>query len=181
MPGEAALEIVTNSGSAPIGTMHLDAVAPALFLAPDYSLTPVAFLEQIQPDGSRTSQPLFECSAPNSCVPVSIEAPPQGSKSYLVFYGTGFRNANPANVKCTIAGWAEFPVEYAGPSGKPGLDRISVPLEFGPDDEFGRAVYVSSMQEVALSIEGVLANRALLFFSVPEPPGWWSTLKRLPD
>jgi hypothetical protein len=112
---------------------------------------------------------------------VNIEAPPRGSKSYLVFYGTGFRNANPANVKCTIAGWAEFPVEYAGPSGKPGLDRISVPLEFGPDDEFGRAVYVSSMQEVALSIEGVLANRALLFFSVPEPPGWWSTLKRLPD
>ena len=47
MPGEAALEIVTNSGSAPIGTMHLDAVAPALFLAPDYSLTLVAFLEQI--------------------------------------------------------------------------------------------------------------------------------------
>ena len=179
--GEATLGIVRDGVSTQAGTAQVDAAAPALFLATDYSLTPVAFLEHSQPDGSRTSQPLFECAGPNSCVPVNIEAPPRGSKSYLVFYGTGFRNANPANVKCTIAGWAEFPVEYAGPSGKPGLDRISVPLEFGPDDEFGRAVYVSSMQEVALSIEGVLANRALLFFSVPEPPGWWSTLKRLPD
>jgi hypothetical protein len=121
MPGEAALEIVTNSGSAPIGTMHLDAVAPALFLAPDYSLTPVAFLEQIQPDGSRTSQPLFECSAPNSCVPVSIEAPPQGSKSYLVFYGTGFHNANPGNVKCTIA---DRPERQTGPRSSQHSARI---------------------------------------------------------
>jgi hypothetical protein len=118
---------------------------------------------------------------PYSCVPVNIEAPPQGSKAYLVFYGTGFRNANPGNVKCTIAGWAEFPVDYAGPSVKPGFDEIRIPLAFSPDSEFGQTVYVSPMQEVALSIEGVLANGALLFFSVPEPPRWWSTPKRFPD
>jgi hypothetical protein len=64
--GEAALEIVTETGSAPIGTMRVETVAPALFLATDYSLTPAAFLERLQPDGSRTSQPLFQCSGPSS-------------------------------------------------------------------------------------------------------------------
>ena len=98
-----------------------------------------------------------------------IEASPQGSKLYLVFDGTGFHNANSGNVKCTIAGWAEFPVEYASASGNPGLDRISVPIEFIPDDDFWRTVYFSPMQEVVLSIDGVQANRALLFFSAPEP------------
>jgi hypothetical protein len=86
-----------------------------------------------------------------------------------VFDGTGFHNANSGNVKCTIAGWAEFPVEYASASGNPGLDRISVPIEFIPDDDFWRTVYFSPMQEVVLSIDGVQANRALLFFSAPEP------------
>jgi len=170
--GEAELAIVRDTGSTEAGTMQVDTVAPALFLATDYSLTPVAFLEHVQADGSRISQPLFECSGPNACAPVRIEAPPQGSKSYLVFYGTGFRNANRENVKCTILGWDEFPVGYAGPSGKPGLDRISVPLQFTPDDDFWRTVYFVPMQEVALSVDGVLANRALLFFSAPEPLGF---------
>jgi uncharacterized protein (TIGR03437 family) len=177
--GEATLGIVRGGVSTPAGAAQADAVAPALFLVTDYSLTPAVFLERVESDGSRSSKPLFECSGPNSCLPVGIQASPEGSKSYLVFYGTGFRNANPGNVKCTIAGWAEFSVEYAGPSGKPGLDEIRISLEFfSPDSEFSQTVYFSPMQEVALSIEGVLANRALLFFSAPEPPRWWSTLKR---
>src|SRR5262249_5765018 len=89
--GEAEMAIVRDTGSTVAGTMQVAAVAPALFLATDYSLTPVAFLEHVQADGSRISQALFECSGPNACAPVRIEAPPQGSKSYLVFYGTGFR------------------------------------------------------------------------------------------
>jgi uncharacterized protein (TIGR03437 family) len=168
--GEATLELVRGNSRTQVGTMQVAAVAPALFLATDYSLTPVAFVERIQPDGSRTSQPLFKCSGPNSCAPVRVEAPPEGTKEYLLFYGTGFRNATPENVKCFIAGWGEFPVDYVGPSDEAGLDRLSVRLEFSPGDDFWRTVYFNPMQEIGLSIDGVLSNRALLFFSAPEPP-----------
>jgi uncharacterized protein (TIGR03437 family) len=136
--GEAALEIVGDTGSTQAGTMQVGAVAPGLFLATDYSLTPAAFLDRVQPDGSRTSQPLFECSGPNSCAPVRVEAPAEGSRSYLVFYGTGFRHATPGNVKCLIAGY-EFPIADIGAPREAGLDQIRVPLEFSPGDVWFKA------------------------------------------
>ena len=167
--GEATLAIASDTGPTQAGMMQVGAVAPGLFLATDYSLTPVAFLVRVEPDGSRSSQPLFECSGPNSCAPVGVGPPPAGSRSYLVFYGTGFRNATSVNVKCMIP-YYEFPIEYAGPSGEAGLDLISIPLYEANADEFWRTVYFSPMAEVVLSIDGVLANRALLLFSAPEPP-----------
>jgi len=102
---------------------------------------------------------------------VRVGVPAAGSKSYLVFYGTGFRNATPVNVKCMISG-SEFPVEYAGPGGDAGLDLIRIPLHEANGDDFWSSVYVNPVAEVVLSIDGVLANRVLLAFSAPEPPCW---------
>jgi uncharacterized protein (TIGR03437 family) len=183
-PGEAALVIVRDTGTEQAGTMDVSTVAPGLFLATDYSLTPVAFLVRVQADGSRNSQPLFECSGPNACSPVRIGAPDPGSKSYLVFYGTGFYPtlfaSIAAHAECSIAG-EEFPVErdffsdQSGPDAfsiPPGLDRIVIPLVFSPDSDFWRSVYVNPIADLVVSIDGVPANRVLLVFSAPPPCGW---------
>jgi uncharacterized protein (TIGR03437 family) len=87
-----------------------------------------------------------------------------GSKAYLVFYGTGFRNANQGNVKCHFNG-QEFPVEYAGSSGEAGLDQISIPLPEAIVDEYYRWMYDTPV-DVVLSIDGVPANRVWLLLEL---------------
>jgi len=162
--GEATLALVRDGGAAQAGMIQVDAAAPGLFLATNYSLTPVAFRVVVQPDGSRRSQPLFQCSGPNSCTSVTAAPSAAGSKAYLVFYGTGFRNASQANVKCQINGY-EFPVEYAGSSGEAGLDQISIPLPEAIVDEYYRWMYDTPV-DVVLSIDGVPANRVLLLLEL---------------
>ena len=141
--------------------MQVGAVAPGLFMMTDYSLTPAAFNERVEFDGSRSSHPLFDCSAPKACLPLPLGRLAAGSD--LILYGTGFRNTTSANVECSISG-ERIVVEDAGSQGVPGLDRIKVRLP-GEQAEFWEITDSNSTGEVVLSIDGVLANRALLFFS----------------
>jgi uncharacterized protein (TIGR03437 family) len=166
--GEATLSLVAERGSTPAGGMQVDAVAPALFLVnrPDPftegsgPAVPAALAVRVAPDGGQTPIPVFMCppSPGARCFPVAIPLPPTGDPTYLSFFGTGFRGANPLNVICTING-VRVPVEYAGPQGMPGLDQINIrllPAVRGQPPFFGG--------NVTISIDGVPANGAWLQF-----------------
>jgi uncharacterized protein (TIGR03437 family) len=167
--GEATLAISGDSGSAAAGAMQVDAVSPALFIAfppGDYDFFstslpyPAVTGVRVASDGTRTALPVNMCPRPEAgqCFfPIPLRA--GGDTVYLSFYGTGFRGANPVNVTCTING-VPVPVEYAGPQGAPGVDQIDVRLR---PEVRGRPPLGFGF--VALSIDGVVANTAALFFN----------------
>jgi uncharacterized protein (TIGR03437 family) len=164
--GESSLAIVTDRGSTLSGGMQVDMVAPALFLVnrPDPFEesgvpVPAAVAVRVASDGRQTPVPVFMCPAfSGGCGPAPIPLPPAGDPTYVSFFATGFRGANPVNVICTING-VRVPVEYAGPQGTPGLDQINIRLQpevcGQPPIPFGI---------VTISIDGVPANEARLFF-----------------
>jgi uncharacterized protein (TIGR03437 family) len=156
--GEATLSIVYRSGTSQAGTMTVAAVAPGIFMANPVGLTAAAIYRRVAGDGLQSSGPLFQCAAAGPCLPVPAE--PSAGGSFVTFYGTGFRNASAANVKCLLYGMA-VNVEYAGPEGTPGLDRITIRL---PEiyDEFWDQVGAA---DVVVSVDGVLANRLWVFLS----------------
>jgi uncharacterized protein (TIGR03437 family) len=164
--GEATLSIVADSGPTLAGGMQVDAVAPALFLVnlplgeENTVPFPAAVAVRVASNGQQTPVPVFMCpSFPGAgCGPVPIPLPPAGDPTYVSFFGTGFRGANPVNVICTING-VRVPVEYAGPQESPGLDQINIRLSpevrGQPPIPFGI---------VTISIDGVPANGAWLQF-----------------
>ena len=156
--GEATLTLVAERGPTPAGGMQVDAVAPALFLV--NSGVPAALAVRVASDGQQTPVPVFMCpSFPGAtCGPARIPLPPTGDPTYLSFFGTGFRGANPVNVICTING-VRVPVEYAGPQGTPGLDQINIRLLPGVR---GQPPFFLGI--VTISIDGVPANGASLQF-----------------
>ncbi|HWB83542.1 MAG TPA: FG-GAP-like repeat-containing protein [Bryobacteraceae bacterium] len=156
--GDAVLSIARGPQGATVGTARLEAAAPGIFLASPIAMTGVAFAETVAADGSRSSYPTFACPTPDSCVPVP--ATPSAGGTRVSFYGTGFRNASISNVECRIDD-LPAPIEFAGPSGTPGLDQITFRL---PDtlDEFWDDVSVAG---IVCSINGVLANRIWFLFS----------------
>ncbi|MFN0169543.1 MAG: FG-GAP-like repeat-containing protein [Bryobacteraceae bacterium] len=166
--GEATLVLIADRGPAPVGGMQVDSVAPALFLVnrPDPFTeesgvaVPAALAVRVAADGRQTPVPVFTCpSFPGSrCGPVPIPLPQAGDPTYVSFFGTGFRGANPVNVICTING-VRVPVEHAGPQGTPGLDQINVRL--APEVR-GQPPF--SFGIVTISIDGVPANGTWLRF-----------------
>jgi uncharacterized protein (TIGR03437 family) len=157
-PGEATLSIVYGGRTSQAGTMTVAAVAPGIFMANPVGLTAAAVYRRVAGDGSQSSGPLFQCASAGLCLPVPAE--PSAGGSFVTFYGTGFRNATAANVKCLLYGIA-VNVEYAGPEGTPGLDRITIRL---PEisDEFWDQVGAA---DVVVSLDGVLANRVWVLLS----------------
>ena len=125
-----------------------------------HSLDAVEARQGVASDGSQIPVPVFTCpSIPGArCAPAAIPLPPAGDPTYVSFFGTGFRGANPVNVVCLING-VRVPVEYAGPQSAPGLDQINVRLlpevRGQPPLSFGI---------VTIMIDGVPANAARLQF-----------------
>ena len=156
--GEATLSIIRGDESAQAGRMQVDAVAPGIFMVNQVTMTAAAVSQRVESDGSQTSRLLFDCSAPDFCIPLPV-APSRGG-SFVSLYGTGFRNASVSNVECFINGWRAT-VEYAGPQGTPGLDQIVIRLP-EESDEFWDGVLST---DVVVSISGVLANRTWFTFS----------------
>jgi uncharacterized protein (TIGR03437 family) len=158
--GEATLSIITSGASTRAGTMQVEAVAPGLFMMTGYSLTPAAFQVRTEADGSTTTHPLFDCSGPQNCERLLFRWSPRGS--LLTFYGTGFRDASAGNVKCRYS-TEEFAVVSVSPHGDiPGVDVITVRVQESEYLDPSRFEYFTA--ELALSIDGVATNRALVFF-----------------
>jgi uncharacterized protein (TIGR03437 family) len=167
--GEATLRIVTDRIAAPAGGMRVEAVAPALFIAfppgdyEGFSTTlpiPAYTGIRVARDGSRTPLPVNECPRPagGQCFfPIPLRA--TGEAVYLSFYGTGFRGGDNGNVTCAING-VQVRVDWAGPQGTPGVDQINVRLL---PEVLGKPPGAPGF--VTLTIGGVVANSAALFFN----------------
>ena len=164
--GEASLAIVDDRGTTAAGGMHVDRVAPALFLVQPFGgednalPIPAALGVRLDSQGRQTPVPVFTCPpSPGAlCGPAAIPLPPAGDPTYLSFFGTGFRGADAVNVVCLING-VRVPVEFAGPQGTPGLDQINVRLipavRGNPPIPFGT---------VTITIDGIPANSVWLRF-----------------
>ncbi len=152
--GDAALAVVGDSASTPIGAMEVNAVAPGLFLMSQIGGVPAATAVRVEADGTQVPIAVFSCSGnPCKAEPIPLSAA-GGRPIYLSFFGTGFSGASADNVTCSI-GRVRVPVLYAGPQGTPGLDQINIrlPLEtLNNYDLFGG--------DVLIRINGVAANVA---------------------
>src|ERR1051326_3209633 len=125
--GTANVTVRNASGDVAIGTVTVAPVAPGLFTA-DSAPTGVAaaIVETVHPDGTITSQDVFQCTR-NVCTALPISLGPEGDRVILVLFGTGIRNAKDP-VKVVIATQTLTPL-YAGPQPSfPGLDHINVTL-----------------------------------------------------
>jgi uncharacterized protein (TIGR03437 family) len=149
--GEAVLSIVNERGTTQVGSMQVEAVAPALFVIPLPFLMPraAATAVRIEPDGSQTHLPLLDCSA-DSCFPKPLPEP-DARPIYISLYGTGFTAAGRSRVTCAASG---MPVEvtYAGPQTVPGLDQVNVRLPLGQP----------GLGTVVCTIDGVVTNAVSL-------------------
>ena len=156
--GEAALTIVGEDGTTDVGTMHVDAVAPALFMRSHPVSIPAATAVIVEPDGYQIGAPVFLCSPSGAVADCSLSGLPLSAygdrEIYVSFYGTGFRGANTDNVTCSIDG-IPVPVVYAGPQATPGVDQINVRLV--PELLHGRRRHG---EVVTMRINGVAANSA---------------------
>src|SRR5262249_51031080 len=123
--GEALLTVIRGTVSAPVGTMQVEDVAPAIMLVRSWSMTPLAYDIRVDPEGRPTTTPAFTCDAAGNCEPVLID--PSQSGSSLVFLVTGFRNATVANVKCAISSMG-LEVEFVGEHAIRGVQEIRVRL-----------------------------------------------------
>ena len=153
--GEATLTIGTHNGPIQAGSVQIDAVAPALFMASPNTQIPAATSILVKPSGDIVSIPVFTCAGEGACQLAPIPLSTADGPIYLSFYATGFRGASSDNVTCTINNSA-VPVLYAGPQATPGVDQINVRLLPEIHSTFANAY------EVVIRIDGVAANTAML-------------------
>jgi uncharacterized protein (TIGR03437 family) len=149
--GEAVLSVVSDRGTSQAGSVQVDAVAPALFIAPTLFGFPrvAATAVRIEPDGTQTSLALLDCSS-DDCFPRPLPEP-DSRPIYISLYGTGFTNAMRSRVTCSGAG-VPLEVVYAGPQAVSGLDQINVRAPSGKQ----------GLGTVVCTIGGVVTNAASL-------------------
>src|SRR5215471_2256852 len=124
--GPAKVTVQTPSGATLAGTTNLLSVAPGIFsLDGSGSGTAAAGAIRVAADGSQSAVPVFQCSgATCKAVPISL----QSGDVIVSFYGTGIRNGQLANIKCSIGG-QDAAVLFAGAQpDPPGLDQINVKI-----------------------------------------------------
>jgi uncharacterized protein (TIGR03437 family) len=117
--GNVTVQVASNGTVVATGTVPVTALSPGIFTA-DNSGTGI-FNGQSY-DGGRYNAVYSPGPAPIAVAPLSGGAP-----NILILYGTGWKNAVPANVQVTIGNAAVAPA-YVGPSSIPGLDQMNVAI-----------------------------------------------------
>jgi len=152
--GTAAVTITSSDGSVSTGIIQIVAVAPGLFaMNANGQGVPAAGFQRFAASGAQTAEgPVFRFdAATNRFVPAPIDLGPAGEQTFLILFGTGFRNrsALPA-VACQIGGEASE-VQFAGAQGSlVGLDQANVRI---PRSLAGRGEV-----DVVMTVDGKAAN-----------------------
>lgn len=133
---QVTVQVVHSGTVAASGSVAVSSLSPGVFTA-DNSGAGI-FNGQSYDGGQYNS--IFTGTA----TPRAVVAP-----NVLVLYGTGWKHANPANVRVTMGGMPAIP-DSAGPSSDPGLDQLNVPIPAG--------LASSSAQLVKLSIAFLYAS-----------------------
>jgi uncharacterized protein (TIGR03437 family) len=152
--GTAAVTISTGDGSISTGIIQIAAVAPGLFAAnANGQGVPAAGFLRFAANGTQTAEgPVFRFdAATNRFVPAPIDLGPAGEQTFLILYGTGFRNRSALSaVACQIGGETSE-VQFAGPQGGlVGLDQANVRI---PRSLAGRGEV-----DVVMTVDGKAAN-----------------------
>ena len=148
--GPATASITTPSGTASMA-VQIARTDPGIFAANENGQgAPAGTALLVKPDNSRTSQFLFNDSAPaGGRNPVPVNMGNEGDQVYLILYGTGIR-WNLPKVTATVDGLSVGAVALAHPVFV-GLDQINI----GP---LPRNLLGHGNVEVVLTMDGVAAN-----------------------
>ncbi len=152
--GAAMITIISGDGSQSLASVTIAATAAGIFTAnASGSGYASANLLRVLADGTFTYFPIVSLDPSNTVVPIAIELGSEAEQSFLVLYGTGWRNARQA-ATATIGG-VSVPVVYLGPQGSlAGLDQANLRI---PRSLIGRGDV-----DVTLTVDGRLANTVRL-------------------
>ena len=157
---QAVVQVVHSGVVVASGSVPVSAFSPAVFTA-DNSGTGI-FNGQSW-DGGQYNAVYTAASTASGIVPRAVSATSGSSPNVLILYGTGWKHANPANVRITIGGIPAVPA-YAGPSSDPGLDQINVPIPSGLATQAAQIAGVSiSLLQAAGSTTGAYGTRTVQF------------------
>lgn len=137
--GEARVSIV-GSSSPVEGAVLIQSVRPGIFTAnADGTGVPAGSSLRYRNGNLIETLPLFAAdSATGRFVPAPIDLGEAGDPTYLVLYGTGWRNRTSLSSVRAVIGGLEAPVVYAGAQGSyAGLDQMNILL---PRELSGRGI-----------------------------------------
>jgi len=172
--GNATITLRNSTGVLASGPARVARVAPGLFTANSTGDgAPAGFVLTAHRSGSRDLAELFESFPGQTHLePRPFDSGAQDAEVYLMLFGTGIRGAALSAVSATIAG-QPVPVQAAqAQGGFAGLDQVNLgPLPGTFANRLGLA-------ELAVTVDGVPANKLLLAPTLP-PSGGWGTRANL--
>ncbi len=151
--GAGLFTVVKADGTAPSGTVTINALAPALFAANANGQGVAAGLALRVRDDLRAFEPLARFdTALNRYVAVPLEMSQPNEQVFLVLFGTGMRALTPASARALKLGGLDVPLLFVGAQGElVGVDQVnSAPLP--------RALAGRGEVDVVLTVDGKLAN-----------------------
>jgi uncharacterized protein (TIGR03437 family) len=123
--GAGSLKVSNSLGASVAFPISVGTAAPGLFTVDAAGMIPAAQVLTVSPDGTRTTNPVANCTGSN-CVLVPIVLDP-ANQTYLLLYGTGIRGGQGLGTISAWFGGDPGTVTYAGPQGGyPGLDQVNL-------------------------------------------------------
>lgn len=126
-PGLATVTVRAGDGTISTGTTNINAAAPALFTAGGVVS---GFALRVNASGAQKYDPVAEFDTANGqfkTIAIDLNSA-AGDQVFLVFFLSGLRNADPAQVRVILGGDEFAPVFAGAVPGAPGLDQINLAL-----------------------------------------------------
>jgi uncharacterized protein (TIGR03437 family) len=154
--GPILVAVNRTDGAVFLGSINVFPVAPGLFSA-DYSGTGLAaaYVIRVKPDGSQNYEMIATYDASGNVIPLPIDLGPATDQVFVVFGGTGLRNASSlANVSLKVGGQTLPCQGISSPANTPGIDYAGILL---PRTFAGRGSV-----NVTLTVDGHSSNAVSL-------------------
>jgi uncharacterized protein (TIGR03437 family) len=158
--GQVVVRISHSGVVVASGSVTVSAFSPAVFTADNSG---AGIFNGQSWDGGQYNAVYTPASTPSAIVPRAVSPTSGSSPNVLILYGTGWKHANPANVRITVGGIQVAP-DYAGPSSGPGLDQINVRIPSGLATKTAQIAGISiSLLHAAGGTTGAYGTRTVQF------------------